>query len=87
MRPELQELAPKGQRRMGDNPHANGGLLLKDLILPDFRDHAVAVESPGKATAEATRVMGQFLRDVMKANERQHKTSVLSAPMKLPPIG
>ncbi|HEY3453811.1 MAG TPA: phosphoketolase family protein [Bryobacteraceae bacterium] len=68
LRPELQELAPKGQRRMGDNPHANGGLLLKNLILPDFRDHAVRVQTPGKVTAEATRVMGLFLRDVLKAN-------------------
>jgi xylulose-5-phosphate/fructose-6-phosphate phosphoketolase len=69
LRSELQEFAPKGQRRMGDNPHANGGLLLKDLILPDFRDYAVAVDAPGKAIAEATRVMGQFLRDVMELNE------------------
>ena len=67
--PELENLAPKGQRRMGDNPHANGGLLLRDLILPDFRDYAVAVETPGDTVAESTRVMGQFLRDVMKLNE------------------
>jgi xylulose-5-phosphate/fructose-6-phosphate phosphoketolase len=66
--PELAELAPKGARRMGANPHANGGLLLEDLKLPDFRDYAVAVPKPGTVEAEATRVMGQFLRDVMKRN-------------------
>ncbi|MGH8678779.1 MAG: phosphoketolase, partial [Burkholderiales bacterium] len=65
---ELQELAPKGARRMGANPHANGGLLLKDLRLPAFRDYAVEVKSPGQTVAEATRVMGHFLRDVMKMN-------------------
>ena len=64
----LAELAPKGERRMSANPHTNGGLLLKDLRLPDFRDYAVKVASPGETTAEATRVMGQFLRDVMKLN-------------------
>jgi xylulose-5-phosphate/fructose-6-phosphate phosphoketolase len=67
-KPELAELAPTGVRRMGANPHANGGLLLKDLRLPDFRDYAVEVPSPGAAVAEATRVQGQFLRDVMKRN-------------------
>jgi xylulose-5-phosphate/fructose-6-phosphate phosphoketolase len=67
-RGELAELAPQGERRMGANPHANGGLLLKDLKLPDFRDYAVAVSRPGAAIAEATRVQGQFLRDVMKRN-------------------
>ncbi|MBE9135684.1 phosphoketolase family protein [Nodosilinea sp. LEGE 07088] len=66
--PELAELAPQGERRMGANPHANGGALLKDLKIPDFRDFAVDVPSPGTLTAEATRVMGLFLRDVMKAN-------------------
>jgi xylulose-5-phosphate/fructose-6-phosphate phosphoketolase len=68
LRPELAALAPAGQRRMSDNPHANGGLLLKDLRLPDFRDYAVAVEKPGAVAAEATRVQGKFLRDVMKLN-------------------
>jgi len=68
LRPELAELAPRGLRRMGTNPHANGGQLLRDLRLPDFRDYAVAVSQPGAVTAEATRVMGQFLRDVMKMN-------------------
>ena len=66
--PELAELAPKGERRMGANPHANGGLLLKDLKMPDFQDYAVEVAKPGKVFAEATRVMGSFLRDVMKHN-------------------
>jgi len=68
LKPELAELAPKGTRRMGANPHANGGLLLKDLKLPDFRDYAVEVPRPGATTAEATRTMGKFLRDVMKNN-------------------
>jgi xylulose-5-phosphate/fructose-6-phosphate phosphoketolase len=66
--PALADLPPKGERRMSANPHANGGLLLKDLRLPDFRDYAVKVPSPGGSTAEATRVMGQFLRDVTKRN-------------------
>ena len=66
--PELAELAPKGNRRMGANPHANGGLLLKDLRMPDFRDYAVDVPSPARCTAESTRAMGKFLRDVMKLN-------------------
>ena len=67
--PELAELAPKGTRRMGSNPNANGGLLLKDLKLPDFRDYAVSVPRPGTVESEATRVMGQFLRDVMRLND------------------
>src|SRR5437660_2975200 len=67
-KPELAALAPKGERRMGDNPHANGGLLLKNLLLPDFREYAIKLKSPGSAVAEATRVMGMFLRDVMKKN-------------------
>jgi xylulose-5-phosphate/fructose-6-phosphate phosphoketolase len=66
--PQLAELAPRGERRMSASPHANGGLLLRDLRLPDFRDYAVEVPSPGSATAEATRVMGGFLRDVMRMN-------------------
>ncbi|HET7882853.1 MAG TPA: phosphoketolase family protein [Acetobacteraceae bacterium] len=68
LRPELAELAPQGDRRMSANPHANGGLLLRDLRLPDFRDYAVTVSEPGAAVAEATREMGRFLRDVMKLN-------------------
>ena len=66
--PHLAELAPEGAARMGANPHANGGLLLKELRLPEFRDYAVEVPGPGRVEAEATRVMGQFLRDVMKMN-------------------
>ena len=65
---ELTELAPNGERRMGANPHSNGGLLLKDLVMPDFREYAVKVTKPGNETAEATRVLGNLLRDVMKLN-------------------
>ncbi|WP_239288033.1 phosphoketolase family protein [Candidatus Nitrotoga sp. 1052] len=68
LKPELAALAPTGDCRMGANPHANGGVLLRDLRLPDFRDYAVAVGSPGGSVAEATRVMGSFLRDVMQKN-------------------
>ena len=68
LRPELAGLAPEGNRRMGANPHANGGILLRDLRMPDFRRYAVDVPSPGEVDAEATRVMGTFLRDVMKGN-------------------
>ena len=68
LRPELAVLAPEGSRRMGANPHANGGVLLRDLQMPDFRDYAVAVHEPGSGRAEATRVLGTFLRDVMKRN-------------------
>jgi xylulose-5-phosphate/fructose-6-phosphate phosphoketolase len=65
---ELRELSPTGELRMSANPHTNGGVLLKDLKLPDFRDYAVAVKSPGASIAESTREMGRFLRDVMKLN-------------------
>ncbi|HVJ84588.1 MAG TPA: phosphoketolase family protein [Caulifigura sp.] len=65
---ELRELSPAGELRMSANPHANGGLLLKDLKLPDFREYAVSVPSPGATNAESTREMGRFLRDVMKQN-------------------
>ena len=65
---ELAELAPKGDRRMGANPHANGGLLLRDLRMPDFRDHAVTVPSPGAVDGQDTMVLGRFLRDVSKLN-------------------
>jgi xylulose-5-phosphate/fructose-6-phosphate phosphoketolase len=74
---EFAEQAPKGNRRMGANPHANGGLLLKDLNLPDFRDYAVSVAKPGKVVAEATRVLGGFLRDVMKLNMEQRNFRVV----------
>ncbi|HEX5460959.1 MAG TPA: phosphoketolase family protein [Steroidobacteraceae bacterium] len=66
--PELAALAPRGNRRMGANPHANGGELLRDLRLPDFRDYAVQVAQPGAVDAEDTRVLGRFLRDVIKLN-------------------
>jgi xylulose-5-phosphate/fructose-6-phosphate phosphoketolase len=66
--PELAELAPRGARRMGANPHANGGILLRDLRIPDFRRYAVEVPKPGKPDGEATRVLGSMLRDVMKMN-------------------
>ena len=68
LRPELAELAPKGARRMGDNPHANGGALLRELLMPDFRDFAVDVPRPGAAKGEATREMGRFLAEVMRLN-------------------
>jgi xylulose-5-phosphate/fructose-6-phosphate phosphoketolase len=69
--PELAALAPEGSRRMGANPHANGGLLLRDLVMPDFRDHAVAVPSPGSVRAADTHELGEFLRDVIKLNGEQ----------------
>ncbi len=65
---ELAALAPTGERRMGANPHANGGLLLRDLEMPDFREHGVEVASPGAVSSEATRVLGGFLREVMRRN-------------------
>jgi len=68
LRSELADLAPKGERRMSANPHANGGLLLRDLRLPDFRDYAVKVLKPGAVDSEATRVQGEFIRDVIKFN-------------------
>jgi len=68
LRAELAALAPERERRMGANPHANGGLLLEDLQLPDYREYAVTVTTPGTVEVEATRVLGRFLRDVMKLN-------------------
>src|SRR5207237_6796391 len=65
---ELAELPPRGDRRMSANPHANGGALLRDLSLPDFRDYAVEVARPGTSFSEATRVLGRFLRDVIARN-------------------
>ena len=65
---EIADLAPNGTRRMGSNPHANGGLLLKDLRLPDFKDYAVDVPKPGQVEAEGTKPTGDFLRDVIKLN-------------------
>jgi len=69
LRPELKELAPLGNRRMGANPHTNGGLLLKELRLPDYKKYALAVDKPGSVTGEATRVLGQYLKDVFSENE------------------
>jgi xylulose-5-phosphate/fructose-6-phosphate phosphoketolase len=65
---ELRALAPEGERRMSANPHANGGVLLRELVLPDFRDYAVDVPSPGTTMSEATRVLGRFLADTVKRN-------------------
>jgi xylulose-5-phosphate/fructose-6-phosphate phosphoketolase len=71
LKPELAELAPKGERRMGANPHANGGILLRDLVMPDFRDYAVSVPSPGSVEAADTHQLGVFLREVAKLNQEQ----------------
>jgi xylulose-5-phosphate/fructose-6-phosphate phosphoketolase len=73
LRAELTALAPAGERRMGANPHANGGLLLRDLEMPDFRDYAVEVPRPGASTSEATRVLGRLLRDVVKRNSENFR--------------
>lgn len=70
--PELAELAPTGDRRMGANPHANGGILLRDLKMPDFRLHAVTVPSPGAVDGQDTLVLGKFLRDVVRLNQDHH---------------
>jgi xylulose-5-phosphate/fructose-6-phosphate phosphoketolase len=71
LKPELAELAPKGNRRMGANPHANGGILLRDLVMPDFRKYAVNVPSPGSVQAADAHELGVFLRDVAKLNREQ----------------
>ncbi|MBI2691154.1 MAG: phosphoketolase family protein [Solirubrobacterales bacterium] len=68
LRPEIAAIAPRGNARMGANPHANGGTLLRDLELPDYRDNAVDVPSPATSSSEATRVLGTWLRDIIKAN-------------------
>jgi xylulose-5-phosphate/fructose-6-phosphate phosphoketolase len=78
LKPELRELAPKGRRRMGDNPHANGGVLLRPLHLPDFRDYAVKLPKPGAVTAESTRIQGKFMRDVMKLNAKSKNFRIFS---------
>ena len=75
---ELAELAPKGNRRMGANPHANGGALLRDLHMPDFRDYAVSVTKPGAIDAEATRIQGQLIRDVLELNNAAKNFRVFS---------
>jgi len=75
---ELAALAPKGERRMGANPHANGGVLLRNLKLPDFRAYAVTVPEPGVAKAEATRIQGQFVRDVLVLNAKARNFRIFS---------
>ena len=77
LRPQLADLAPAGGRRMGANPHANGGLLLRDLALPDFRNFGVDIKAHGVTSSEACRVLGAFLRDVMAANEEYHNFRVV----------
>jgi xylulose-5-phosphate/fructose-6-phosphate phosphoketolase len=76
LRAELAELAPKGERRMGANPHANGGALLRDLRLPDYRDYGVDVPQPGAAGIGDTHVLGRFLRDVVQVNQEQRNFRV-----------
>lgn len=78
LKPELRALAPSGRCRMSDNPHANGGMLLRDLRLPDFRHYAVQVDKPGSSIAEATRVQGNYIRDVMKLNMSSRNFRVFS---------
>ena len=76
--PELADLAPIGERRMGANPNANGGILLKELKLPDFRDYALKVSKPGSMVGESTRVQGQFIRDVIKENAEARNFRIFS---------
>ena len=78
LRADIASLAPKGDRRMGANPHANGGLLLKDLELPDFRDHALDLPAPGVVLAESTAIQGRLIRDVLERNEAQANFRVFS---------
>ncbi len=78
LKSELAELAPKGNRRMGANPHANGGILLRELRMPDFRKYAVDVPSPGVVVAESTRVQGNMIRDVFVLNEEARNFRVFS---------
>jgi xylulose-5-phosphate/fructose-6-phosphate phosphoketolase len=77
LRPELQALAPTGDRRMGANPHANGGLLKRELELPDYRRYAVEVPCPGGSRAEATRQAGEFLRDVIRLNSEARNFRIM----------
>jgi xylulose-5-phosphate/fructose-6-phosphate phosphoketolase len=77
LKAEIAAIAPEGTRRMSGNPHANGGLLLKDLVLPPFADYAVEVKRPGAVDAEATRILGQYLRDVMRLNEAARNFRVM----------
>ncbi len=78
LREEVAGLAPNGERRMGANPHANGGMLLKSLRLPNYRDYAVEVAHPGSVLGEATRVQGEFIRDVMKQNLESNNFRIFS---------
>ncbi len=78
LRPELAALAPEGQRRMGANPYANGGILLRDLRMPDFHDYAVEVPRPGAVDAEATRVQGEMIRDILRVNRESRNFRVFS---------
>jgi xylulose-5-phosphate/fructose-6-phosphate phosphoketolase len=79
LRPELAELAPRGDRRMGANPQANGGLRLHDLHMPDFREYAIHIDAPGASDAEDTRVLGNFLRDVIRLNQRPRNFRLFGA--------
>jgi xylulose-5-phosphate/fructose-6-phosphate phosphoketolase len=76
-RPEILRLVPAGPRRLGATPHANGGVLLRDLDMPDFRDYAVPVPAPGSGPSEATRVLGTMLRDVLRRNEKERNFRVV----------
>lgn len=77
LKPELKALAPQGERRMGANPHANGGLLRKALHVPDFRQYAVNVTKPGQVEAQSTKILGEYLRDVLRLNEKEQNFRVL----------
>ena len=83
LKKELAELAPKGERRMGANPHANGGLLLRDLIMPDFREYGISVPSPGAVMASDAHELGVFLRDVAKFNQPQRNFRIFGADVTL----
>ena len=83
LKPELAELAPKGERRMGANPHANGGMLLRDLVMPDFRKYAVNVPSPGAVKTSDAHELGVFLRDVAKLNQQQRNFRIFGADVTL----
>jgi xylulose-5-phosphate/fructose-6-phosphate phosphoketolase len=76
LRSDLRDCAPKGLRRMGSNPHANGGMLLKELILPDFRRYQIVVPTPGEICGEDTRILGKYLRDVMQTNRHERNFRV-----------
>ncbi|MDA0934425.1 MAG: phosphoketolase family protein, partial [Planctomycetota bacterium] len=79
LKPELAELAPEGDRRMGANPHANGGRVLRDLVLPDFREHAVDVPSPGAAKRSDTHELGVYFRDVARLNQERRNFRIFGA--------